>query len=300
MDRDDVLGLGPVGLDEVLVVAAYPPADAKIRVLRREVCLGGLTGTALVAAARLGSRCAYAGTLGTDDRADRVLDILARYGVRVATTRRRAGVGPVLSTVVVSRADASRTVFSDPNGFTGPDVDWPPPEVIGAARVLLVDHVGVPGMTRAATIARAAGVAVVADFERTTDPGLPALLGLADHLIVGRAFASAWTGLADPADAARGLRAEGRAAVVVTGGAEGCWACDGPEGAPRHLPAFKVEARDTTGCGDVFHGAYASALARGESFGDRLRIASAAAALKAAGAGIPDLAAVLEISRGYL
>jgi sugar/nucleoside kinase (ribokinase family) len=48
---------------------------------------------------------------------------------------------------------------------------------------------------------------------------------------------------------------------------------------------------DTTGCGDVFHGAYASALARGLSLAERVRFAAAAAALKATRpggqAGIP-------------
>jgi len=53
---------------------------------------------------------------------------------------------------------------------------------------------------------------------------------------------------------------------------------------------------DTTGCGDVFHGAYAASLARRLPLGERLRFASAAAALKATRpggqAGIPDLQAV--------
>ena len=62
--------------------------------------------------------------------------------------------------------------------------------------------------------------------------------------------------------------------------------------AVKHQPAFKVKAVDTTGCGDVFHGAYASALARGLELEERIRIASAAAALKATQpggqAGTPD------------
>jgi sulfofructose kinase len=68
--------------------------------------------------------------------------------------------------------------------------------------------------------------------------------------------------------------------VVVTCGEEGCWyTSDGI--AVRHLPAFAVETVDPTGCGDVFHGAYAALLARGIPLEERLRAASAAAALKA-------------------
>src|SRR5262245_66114515 len=63
----DILGLGAVAVDDLSYVAAYPPADAKVSVLRSERHCGGLTATALVAAARLGSRCSYAGVLGQDE-----------------------------------------------------------------------------------------------------------------------------------------------------------------------------------------------------------------------------------------
>jgi sulfofructose kinase len=296
-ERFDVLGLGAVAIDDLLFVASYPPADSKARVLGRARHCGGLTGTALVAAARLGSRCAYAGVLGEDGLSELAVDNFVRAGIDVSALRRRSGVGPILSTVLIGREDATRTVLSDRNGFDGPDPDWPPPAFIRAARVLFVDHLGIPGMIRAARIARAAGNAVVADFERSPPPDFPALLDLVDHLIVGRSFAAQLTGESDPVAAARALWHAGRSAVVVTGGALGCWAIDGPEGTPLHeQPAFPVAVVDTTGCGDVFHGAYASALARGESLADRLRLAGAAAALKATRpggqAGIPDRAAV--------
>src|SRR5262249_47191307 len=77
----DVLGLGCVAGDDLLYVAAYPPADAKVQVRRRERQCGGLTGTALVAAARLGSRCAYAGVLGEDEDSRFVVDCLRREGI---------------------------------------------------------------------------------------------------------------------------------------------------------------------------------------------------------------------------
>jgi sulfofructose kinase len=48
-----------------------------------------------------------------------------------------------------------------------------------------------------------------------------------------------------------------------------------------HQPAFRVETVDTTGCGDVFHGAYAAALCEGRGLEERLRFAAAVAALKA-------------------
>jgi sugar/nucleoside kinase (ribokinase family) len=298
-DRLDILGLGAVAVDDLLVVATYPAADAKARVLGRHRQCGGLTGTALVAAARLGSRCGYAGVLGVDELSDLVVDNFAREGVDVSIVQRRPGVGPIRSTIVIGRDDATRTVFSDRNGFEGPDPDWPDPEVIRSVRVLFVDHLGVPATIRAARIAREAGIPVVADFERVPSPDFADLLDLADHLIIGRSFAADLTGETDPGAAALALWRGGRSAVVVTCGIEGCWAVDGSDRrALRRQPAFPVATVDTTGCGDVFHGAYASALARGDRLDDRLRLASASAALKATRpggqAGIPDRAAVLD------
>ncbi|MCX6912063.1 MAG: PfkB family carbohydrate kinase, partial [Verrucomicrobia bacterium] len=84
-----------------------------------------------------------------------------------------------------------------------------------------------------------------------------------------------------------------RAAVIITCGAKGCWsvsACSGQKAL--HYPAFHVRAADTTGCGDVFHGAYAASLARGDALPARIRFAAAAAALKAATTEIPRLRAV--------
>ncbi len=295
--RFDVLGLGAVAMDELLHVASYPSADAKARVLKRERQCGGLTGTALVAAARQGARCAYGGVLGEDELSTEAIDNFRREGIDVSHVLRRQGVGPIRSTIVIGREDATRTIFSDRAGFVGPDPAWPAPDVIRAARVLFVDHVGVEGTTRAARIAREAGIPIVADFERFPSPDFATLMDLADHLIVGRDFARQVTGETDPAIACRALWSEGRSVVVVTCGADGCWVTDSPEPEfPRHLPAFSVSAVDTTGCGDVFHGAYAAALARGDRLDDRLRVASAAAALKAlhvgGQAGIPDAATV--------
>ena len=92
-----------------------------------------------------------------------------------------------------------------------------------------------------------------------------------------------------------------RAVVLVTSGADGCWSvtADNPQAA-RHYPAFKVQAVDTTGCGDVFHGAYAASLARGDDPATRIQFAAAAAALKAQSNEIPRLKQVEAFLRGRL
>ena len=298
----DVLGLGCAAVDDILYVSAYPPADGKAEVRSREQHCGGLCATALVAASRLGAKCAYAGTLGDDAGSRLVLDTLRREGVDTRRVVRRDGAGPVRSVVIADEGKHTRTIFHDTRHAHGADPELPTRKLILSTRVLLVDRFGVPGMIRAAKIAREAGIPVVADFESSHVTGFSELMALADHLILSEEFACGLTGAMSPSAAASALWRADRSAVVITWGEAGCWVLDAPAAPARHLHAFKVKAVDTTGCGDVFHGAYAAALARGLALDERLRFASAAAALKATQrggqAGIPKLAAVNKLLRG--
>ena len=115
-----------------------------------------------------------------------------------------------------------------------------------------------------------------------------------DHLILSEEFACPLTEQGNAADAALALVAAGDAPRSLSpADADGCWSVSEESGAkPRHHPAFQVRAANTSGCGDVFHGAYAFRLARGDSLEERIRFASAAAAVKAQQPEIPRLAAV--------
>ncbi len=295
MQTIDVLGLGAVAVDDLLFVNTYPPPDSKARVLRLERHCGGLAGTALVAAARLGARCAYAGVMGNDELSVFAVACMDREGIDVSRIERRPSAGPVHSYIIVDQGQCSRNIFSHEPRVVGAGLHTPAALVV-SCRVLLVDHLGVPGMIRAANVARRAGIPVVADIESDRHPQIGRLLDLADHLIISQSFAAKVTGAASPEQAVRKLARPDRQVSVVTCGAGGCWYFAPGWPVPRRQPAFKVNAVDTTGCGDVFHGAYAFALARGMALEERIRLAAATAALKATRpggqAGIPSLRAV--------
>ena len=296
----DILGMGAVAVDDFLYVEHYPRADEKVRVRRRERQCGGQTGTALVTVARLGRWAGYIGMLGDcaagdhtkgDDELSRtVADCFDREGVDLSHHVGRPNAGVCHSTVIVDQSTNSRTILAHMEGHVDADPLFPSEDVIRSTAVLLVDHHGLDGTLRAARIARAAGIAVVVDIERAEPmPGgrdkLAEVLPFIDHLVVPLGFAREWTGLDDAARATNRLWDDGirdgvdLSAVVVTCGAAGCWYTDG-EG-PTYLPAFDVTVADTTGCGDVFHSAYCVALVEGMRLQERVRFASAAAALKA-------------------
>jgi sulfofructose kinase len=279
----DVLGFGAVAVDDLIFLEEFPKPDNKYRVVRRERHAGGLTGTALVAASRLGCRCAYAGTLGSDEFSRFIEAGLAAEGVSIKHMVRQEGALPFRSTILEDMRGKTRTILSDASGVIGAHDSLPEERLIQRARVLFVDHVGLAGMLRAARIGRRAGIPVVADFEVHHSE----LFALTDHLILSMDFACEVTGATDGRAAAEALWSGApRAAVVVTMGAQGAWFVSQESGGEACLqPAFRVQVVDTNGCGDVFHGAYAACLARGMPMPERMRFASATAAMKATQVG---------------
>ena len=277
----DILGIGCVSVDDLLYVpGSYPAADTKTRVLNWDRQCGGLTGTALVAAARLGARCAFAGLLGVEDLSRIVEENFLREGVDISPAP-RAKDAPVPHAVIIVAAETrTRNIFYRIDGRIGADDFLPDESVIRSARILFLDQYGMTGCLRAATIARAAGIPVVADFEDSTHPQFPELLRLVDHVVLPLDFALKITDETASEAAAKAVWHQDCQAVVITCGTAGSWFL-GKDRIVRHQPAFKVLAVDTTGCGDVFHGAYAAALVKGVPLGECVRLASAAAALKA-------------------
>ncbi len=279
MKTRDVLGLGCATIDELLFVESYPAPDGKVLVSEAQTQGGGLTATALVAAARLGASCAYGGMLGFDPTSREVAQILEAEAIDVSLVSWREDAAAIRSTIIVDTSAHTRTIFFRKPGLVGAPPDAPLESEIAASRVLLIDHYGGAGNTRAADIARRAGVPVVADFERQNVPDWEAFFPLVDHLVLSRNFAFELSGASEPEAAARALWNTNRAVVVVTCGDEGAVAFDGDK--VTRVAAFSREVVDTTGCGDVFHGVYAATLAWDFPLQKRLVWASAAAALKA-------------------
>src|SRR3954447_10176958 len=234
----DILGVGSVAIDDLLAVAAYPPADAKARVLRRERQCGGMTATALVAAARSGARCGYAGVVGTDELSDAVARQFEREDIDTSWMARQPDARVIYSVIVVDEQQQTRTIFYDLDRAIGANPLWPPAEAITSARALYIDHLDAEMMLRAARIARASGVAVIADFEYVSSPLFAELLALVDHLILPADFATQLSGQAGPREAAQALWGAGRELVAVTCGSGGAWWVGraAPD-QPRHQPA---------------------------------------------------------------
>lgn len=293
----DILGFGACSVDDVLYVDEFPQPDGKTRVQERHRFGGGLAGTALVAASRLGASAAWCGVLGDDELSHFSRDELVREGVDISAVQFVTEARPHYSVVIVEKGSGSRSILACRDGVT----PFPPAEIthelISSCRLLFVDHTAVETSLRAAALARELGVPVVADIERVDIPRLGELLTSIDHLIVSVETARKLSGKPNPKRACSALIGYGASCVALTNGEHGCWFAE-RGGEVQHQAAFKVDVVDTTGCGDVFHGAYMASLVRGEPMDVSIRFASAVAALKArqlgGRSGIPSRTAVEE------
>lgn len=272
-----LVGGGATTVDDLLFVDS-DICDGKARILRSERRFGGNIATALVAAARTGVGCAFLGHLPDDTVAPDLLAYLSEEGVDISRAQLSPATRPIRSTILVG-PDGRRFIAFDDDTIVGlpDDLDL---DLVRSARVLILDAYNPAAGIRAATAARVAGVAVVADLENAGTIRVGELADLADHLVVPRDLALSWTGMATPVEAVSALWRPDRSAVVVTGGADGCWyraSDEGPGSSVQHHPALRVNVIDTTGCGDVFHGVYAASLARGMGVADCVAAATVAA-----------------------
>lgn len=325
----DVLGLGVSTIDEFVVLEHHPRLNEKQKILSRSRQCGGLTGSALVAASRMGCRCAHCITLGDGELSAFLRAAMAAEGVELiesgglfaggdagiddagtgARADATAGAEPYFALILSEAGSGERSVLWDNSRARAPVIGARERELALAARCLFVDHIFASAILPLVAEARAAEVDVVGDFERTT-PDSPALMDLANHIILPLAYARTAAGAGFASASAAELaehfaRVRGRSVACVTDGANGAWWARGeaPE-AVSHQPAFPVESVvDSTGCGDVFHGVYCAGLVRGASVSLRMRWASAAAALKTqvrgAQAGAPREAEVAEFLKDH-
>ncbi len=264
--------MGIAVLDVVFRVDEIPTRPGKHRARERAEVGGGVAANAAVTVVRLGGRARFRGRIGADPAGDRILAGLEEEGVAVEVERVPGEASP-LSAVLIDGAGERLIV-----NHAGPALfDDPGPAGIGRPAAVLADMRWQAGSERALHAARQAGVPAVLDCDH--DPtGREDLLAAATHVIFALPTLTAFTGEGDPISALEAATAHTGAWVAATEGAAGVRWLDG--GSPRHLGAFDVPVVDTLGAGDVFHGAFALALAEGRPEEAALRFASAAAAVK--------------------
>jgi len=282
-----IAGAGNCCLDYLFSAPTVSPGGTA-RVKEYALEGGGLTATALVACARLGATARLASLVGDDETGRQIRRDLVKEGVCCDAVLELTATSSPVSFIHIDDQSGERTIFH----YSADTMEQSPSRDLSAlqgADVVLVDDV-YPSLGRAAVrYAREWGIPTVADTVpcyKNRD-----FVAQVDVLIAPQKFAPNIRSMEDAQDALKTIHDYGPATAVITLGGDGWIASDA--GGFYHGPSYPVEVVDTTGAGDVFHGAFAYGLAVGWATPDCARFASAVAALKCTAlggrAGIPNL-----------
>lgn len=280
--------VGITVMDRIYYVEGLPTEGGKYVAKRYTEVGGGPAATAAVAAAKLGAQVDFIGRVGDDDTGNSLLAELESLGVNTRYTRRYTQARSSQSAIMVD-AKGERIIVNYLSPDLLPDAGWLNDIDFSQWDVVLADVRWHDGAKQAFTLARQAGVMTVLDGD-ITPQDISELVALSDHAAFSEPGLARLTGMSEAIDALKKAQMLTNGHVYVTRGSEGCnWL---EKAAVRHQPGFTVEVVDTTGAGDVFHGALAFGLASGYAIEEAVRFASGVAALKCTRpggrAGIPD------------
>ncbi len=289
-----IVGIGANVFDTLINVPSFPTEDTKMRSNGIVPCGGGPCATGLTAAAKLGAECAYIGNLADDAGGNFLREDMERYGVSTEFTEIFEGHTSFSSYILINGQNASRTCVFYKGDVPSLILDTAQKNAIKGANILMVDGNELDAAVEGAKLARENGVRVLYDAGGLYD-GVERLLPYADILIPSEEFALGHTGAKDVETAAEKLMALYNPEVIaITQGKDGGILL--ADGKLQKYPSFPVDAVDTNGAGDVFHGAFAFGLTQGLGYYSCCIFASAVSAIKCTGFGarqsVPDYAAV--------
>jgi sulfofructose kinase len=282
-NKTDIVGLGLNATDTVLMVREFPPLGGKERVVSLSRQAGGQVATALVACQRLGMQTRYIGKVGDDEAGTFQLQSLRDEGVDVQYTTVTRGAATQFGLIIVDRATGERTVFWDRDERLAVKPQELKPEAITTARILHLDGCDSDACAQAAKWARKAGIPVVADLD-TVYKKVEQIFPLIDYLIASANFLPAVTGHNDPFRVLEYMAREYKIrAPGMTLGRDGALMYSG--GRFYYSPGFVVETVDTTGAGDIFHGAFAYGVLQNWPIEQIMDFSNAMAGLNCTGVG---------------
>ncbi len=286
----DLIGLGYCSLDYCCLCPRIP-IDDKVEAKQTLMQGGGPAATATYAAAKLGARCSFLSAVGTDEQGDEIRKQMEAVGIDTARMIRREGAASPSAFCWTDASNGNRSIAWTRGSVAPVAADEVCEKFIASATLLHLDGHQTTAAIKAATIAKESDVVVAIDAG-TVVPGIDELLKLSDIAIMSEKFMQTHLGCTNPEDAVKKLFHAGSKFSAVTLGSKGSYGFDGAT--IYHQPSFKVDVVDTTGAGDVFHGAFAYQYIKGGGWQECLRFSAAVAALKCTKfggrTGIPTLA----------
>jgi ribokinase len=299
MGNPQVVVLGGPALDTIVRVDRFPEPDGNAVATALSRSHGGMGANIAVALARLGSRVALMGATGDDEIGQLLRERLQEEGVDLSAMVLRPET-PTHSCFIAVNPKGERIIFGLPGTLVLEQPEELDRELLRKVAAL---HLA-PGYRSVALtaieVARAAGAFISYTAGDVQWPeGVPAAREIAaqvDLLIVNRVEAALLTGQEEPREALQALLEVVPGMVALTVGSQGVLV--GAEGQVDHVPAYPVEAEDSTGAGDAFAAGLVTGLLRRLTPREATRFGAAVAALKlrrpGARTALPTLEEVLD------
>ena len=279
----DIVGVGLNATDTLILISHFPAYAGKVPFEKEILSPGGQIASAMVTCARLGLRVKYIGTVGDDERGRIQIDSLIASGINLDDVEVRKNCANQTAYILIDRTTGERTVLWRRDDCLRLDPASITPEKICCARLLHIDGHDTEAVARAAQIAHQHRIPVTVDVDSIYH-GFDRVLPNVDYLVASSEFPGQWTSERDPFRALELIQEEYRIPVAaMTLGAHGALAR--VDGCFFYSPAFVVNCVDTTGAGDVFHGAFCYAVLQNMPMRETLEFANAMAALNCTALG---------------
>jgi sulfofructose kinase len=300
----DCIGFGMNAVDYLSILDTYPNLDEKVEVIESSLQGGGPVPTAMVTLAKLGAKAAYMGRVGSDAEGKFVKDQLEKEGVNTDHLIMDKKSKTAQAFIWVDKDTGKRTVALDKTRLKETQISELKFLNSISTRFLHIDARESQVNIFLAKWAKKLGAKVCLDVGSLRS-GVESVFPWVDHLIVSKRFACGITNSSDPFSAYKELMGKGFEIVVITIGEDGCicGSCQGKDGNIFHSPGFHVKVVDTTGAGDVFHGAFIYGLLKRWNLKRTAEFANACAAMKCrklgGRAGIPNLAEATDFIKNF-
>jgi len=265
----DLLCIGHASYDQVFSIPHHPTSDEKMQADNLLSCGGGPAANAAVTAAKLGFKAGFCGYLGNDSYGDSHLAELEAHNIDSQLIKR--GNSPTPLSVVLVKPNGDRALINykgNTQALAADSVDFSSVKT----KTLLFDGHEAKLSLNALHQPHLKNVPSILDAGSLHD-GTLSLMNQIDYLVCSEKFAMQYAGT--PQTALSQLAAIAPW-VVITLGEHGLIWQHGQEIGQLNAPS--IQAIDTTGAGDAFHGAFAAGLTTNMAWQDLLYYASTAGA----------------------
>lgn len=276
-EKMKILCIGHAAYDITIPVDGFPTENTKNRVSNRVECGGGPASNAAYLLAKWGIETYFAGVVGKDLYGDRIKEELSSVGVNIKYLEQNSDYETTSSFILANSDNGSRTIFTyRPSSIHMNDIniDFEPD-------IILLD--GQEPKISEDLIFKYSNAISVIDAGRPKEEIIK-LAGLVNYLICSKEFAETVSGkkvdynnLSTVADIYNTLKEKFNNNIIITLEDRGCVYQDG--NIIKVMPSIKVKAVDSTGAGDIFHGAFVYGIANNFELEKTIKYANLAGAI---------------------